>query len=72
MGCANRANPRHGVSLSSFPSRESFVLGAKIRKAFLLGKVTGEWLPLALAKDALRRRCRLFEVPVAEMVNRRA
>jgi hypothetical protein len=62
----------HGVSLSSFPSCESFVFRAKIREAFLLGKVSGEWLSLVLAKDALHRRRRLLEVPVAEMVNRRA
>jgi hypothetical protein len=59
-------------ALSSFPSCESFVFGAKIRKAFLLGKAPGEWLSLVLAKDALRRRRRELEVPVAEMVNRRA
>jgi hypothetical protein len=41
-----------------------------MREAFLLGKAAGEWLPLALKKDALRRDCRLFEVPVAEMVKR--
>jgi hypothetical protein len=58
--------------LSLVPSCESFVFGAKIREAFLLGKVPGEWLSLALIKDALRRSGRLLEVPVAEVVNRRA
>ena len=41
-----------------------------MRETFLLGKAAGEWLPLTLYKDALRRDCRLFEVPVAEMVKR--
>jgi hypothetical protein len=43
---------------------------AKIREAFLLGKVPGKWLSLVLIKDALRRPSRQLEVPVAEMVNR--
>jgi hypothetical protein len=60
------------VSLSSFPSCESFVFGAKIRKAFLLGKVPSEWPSLVFIQDALCRRRRELEVPVAEMVNRRA
>jgi len=49
---------------------EFFVFGAKIRESFLLGKAPKEWPSVTLTKDALRRRCRLFEVPVAEMVNR--
>ena len=65
---ASRGCP--GGSLSPFPSCESFVFGAKIRKAFLLGKVPSEWLSLVLIKDALCRRRRELEVPVAEMVNR--
>jgi len=34
--------------------------------------VPSEWLSLVLIKDALCRRRRELEVPVAEMVNRRA
>jgi hypothetical protein len=41
------------VSLSSFASCESFVFGAKIRKAFLLGKVPSEWPSLVFIQDAL-------------------
>jgi hypothetical protein len=55
--------------LSSFPSCEFFVFGAKIREAFLLGKVAREWRSLVLAYDALSGRSRLLEIPVAEMVN---
>jgi hypothetical protein len=35
-----------------------------------LGKAPKEWPSVTLTKDALRRPCRLFEVPVADMVNR--
>ena len=35
--------------VSSLHSREFFVFGAKIREAFLLGKVTREWRSLVLA-----------------------
>jgi hypothetical protein len=55
-----------------FPSCESFVFGAKISEVFLLGKAPGEWLSPPLTKDTLCRcRCEL-EVPVAEMIDRRA
>jgi hypothetical protein len=37
-----------------------------------LGKAPKEWLSLMFTKDALRRRNRQLEVPVAEMVNCRA
>jgi len=45
-----------------------FIFWAKPRETFFLGKAADEWLPLALYKNALRRDCGLFEVPVAEMV----
>jgi hypothetical protein len=54
------------------PSCESFVFGAKISEAFLLGKAPSEWLSPVLIKDTLCRRRRELEVPVAEMINRRA
>jgi hypothetical protein len=54
------------------PSCESFVFGAKISEAFLLGKAPSEWLSVVLIKDTLCRRRRELEVPVAEMINRRA
>jgi hypothetical protein len=52
------------------PSCKFFVVCAKPRETSCLGKAAGEWLPLAFCKDALRRACRLLEVPVAEMVKR--
>ena len=55
--------------VSSLHSCEFFVLGAKIREAFLLRKVAREWRSLVLAQDALSGRSRLLEIPVAEMVN---
>jgi hypothetical protein len=55
---------------SRLPSCKFFIFCAKSRETFLLSKAAGEGLPLALYKDALRRDCRLFEVPVAEMVKR--
>ena len=59
-------------TLSLFSSCESFVFGVKISEVFLLGKAPSEWLSPALTKDTLcRRRCEL-EVPVAEMIDRRA
>src|SRR5580704_4599154 len=61
---------RHGPSLSLLPSCESFEFGAKIREAFLLAP--SEWLSPVLTKDALCRRRRELEVPVSEMVKRRA
>ena len=57
---------------SLLPSCESFEFGAKIREAFLLGKAPSEWLSPLVIKDALCRRRRELEVPVAEMVDRRA
>jgi len=55
--------------VSSLHSCEFFVFGAKIREAFLLGKVTREWRSLVLAWDTLSGRSRLLEIPVAVMVN---
>ena len=42
---------------------------AKIREAFLLGKVASELRSLVLIEDALSRPRRLLEIPVAKMVN---
>jgi hypothetical protein len=63
------ADPRCRLGNRPF---EGVVFGTEIREAFLLRKSPWEWLSLQLTKDALRGLCRLLEVPLAEMVKRRA